>query len=240
MQLKVGILFNSPSETTQNHLDILSEKGVLDEVDAVRGALEELKFEYVLLPIKNGITSALEAIKINKPQVIFNLAEGIDGDSHMEMHIPALLELINVPYTGSSGLTLGLCLNKASAKAVLESAGIKTPRYKVAYSGDFDPAGLRFPLIIKPVSEDASLGITGKSVVNTREKLKEQIDFVLNSYSQPALVEEFIDGREFNISVIGNNPSTVLPVSELDFSALSKNTPKVCSYNAKWVEGTSE
>ncbi len=236
----IGILYNIPQAKAIPSPDLLSEEGVLAEVEAVRGALEALGLPYDLLPVEKGIEPVLGRIKQVQPGVIFNLAEGVDGDSQKEMYLPAMLELLGIPYTGSPSLTLGMCLDKGRTKALLSAAGISTPHYRIADNPTSIPDGLHFPLIVKPVHEDASLGISDQSVVYDERRLAEQIARVVSDYSQPALVEEYIEGREFNVSIIGNQPPRVLPVSELNFSALPESQPQICSYQPKWASSPPE
>jgi D-alanine-D-alanine ligase len=238
--IKVGILYNVPHGNYKNADDFISEKGVLEEVEALCRVMEDEGFVYELLPIENPIKKTLDMIEQFRPQVVFNLAEGINGNSGKEMLLPALLELLNIPYTGSPALSLGLCLDKVKTKALLKTAGLNTPRYIVAMNVDAEPGDLHFPLIVKPVCEDSSLGISKQSLVYNKAQLGEQIRRIRCDYSQPALVEEYIDGREFNISVMGNNPCRVLPISELDFCGLAPESPKICGYEAKWIAQAEE
>lgn len=239
-KLKVGILYNVPLGKYKNQRDLLSEEGVLAEVDAVCQVLEEESLEYDLLPLRNMGHALIDKIRRIQPQVVLNLAESFNGDSGKEMLLPAMLDLLKIPYTGSDALTLGLCLDKVKTKAVLKEAGLNIPQYIMAANSDFEPGNLRFPLIVKPMKEDASLGVSKESVVYDKEQLMKQVTKLINDYAQPALVEEYVEGREFNISVTGNNPCRVLPVSELDFSGLSPSMPKICGYKAKWVTNSNE
>lgn len=157
------------------------------------------------------------------------------------MNIPALLDLFRVPYTGSSPLTLGLCQDKGKVKDILLSQGILTPRYKIFDRGVNPIKGNVFPIIVKPLHEDGSLGISKESVVFDDDALNRQIQYVTEKYHQPALVEEFVDGRELNAGLLETNGKVgVLPISEIDYSEFPDGIPKICGYEAKWVEESTE
>lgn len=183
-----------------------------------------------------------EVSEIEYDEVVFNLCEAAFGQSEYEMNVAALFELYGVMFTGSGAMTLGMALNKGWTKDVLVGAGLPTPRHKVLAETDASLIGekcegLSFPLIVKPVSEDASIGIDNESVVNDEAALIERVKYVFDEYWQSAIVEEYIEGREFNISVLGNGAGVrALPPSEIDFSSMPAGTPKICSYEAKWIE----
>jgi len=159
----------------------------------------------------------------------------------MEMNIPALLDLMQIPYTGSPPLTLGLCQNKGRVKDILLSWSIQTPRYQIYHRPLAQRKEIAYPLIVKPLHEDGSLGITRDSVVLDDQALRRQIRYILDTYRQPALVEEFIDGRELNVGLIEfNGKVEALPVSEIDYSSLPEDLPRICGYEAKWVPESLE
>lgn len=232
--LKIVIAYNRPSEG--NGIDLISEADVVDEANAVRDAVSALGHKAQLLPV-SAPEEALRRIGELKPDLIFNLCEGLNGDSSKEMHMAALWELSGVPFTGNGPLALGLAQNKPLAKRVFETHGIRTPRWMTCYEVP-SSCPLRFPVIAKPACEDASLGIFSDGVAGDLESLRRLIAKLLGKYgSSGVLVEEFVDGREFNVSVLGNDPAGTLPVSEIDFSRFDKDTPKITSYEAKWLEG---
>jgi len=209
----------SDNEITQTVAHVSSALQYCHEVTAVRVSLELLR-----------------KLKENSFDLVFNLCEGIDGFVGGEALIPAYLDILRLPYTGSDSLTLGLCLDKLKTKFLLIANHIHTPRYQTFSSiSQKRRSTLRFPLIVKPVREDASVGITVDSVVTSEHDLLNQVEFILKNYHQPALVEEYIDGRELNLAIIGNGAGAqVLPVSEILFS-LPQGCPKIVSYEAKWV-----
>jgi D-alanine-D-alanine ligase len=145
---------------------------------------------------------------------------------------------MGIPYTGSDPFALGLALNKFHVKQILRSAGIPTARGYLRYPGQklTIPRGMHFPMMIKPSRQDASLGINCHSVCYTIEQLERQILYIHEVYEQEALVEEYLDGREFNVSVIGDQNPKVLAISEIDFTGLPEGEPRIVSYRAKWDE----
>lgn len=237
---RIRVVYNEEGSTRFNFGGKVVEfKDIFESVEGVRGALEAEGYSASVTPLKKGeLDEFIEATRKGGDELVFNLCEGAFGCSLFEMNVAALLELYGMMFTGSGSLTLGVALNKAWTKDILKGAGIETANYTVF---EETPVGiddtLAFPLIVKPLCEDASVGIETDSVVNTFAGLRERVVFVLNEYNQPALVEEYIEGREFNISVIGNGKDTrVLPPSEIDFRDFPQGLPRICSYESKWIE----
>ena len=213
------------------------ESPILDSLDAFICALRELKQPYKILRIDQ--TNALEIIRELievKYEMAINLCEDISGNNLSEPNVPALLELIGTDYTGSGPLALGLTMYKDRAKHLLKGAGLKTPAFFVT-DHEMEKVPIDFPMIVKPQHEDASIGIYHDSVVYDMDRLNEKIETIRESLKQPSIVEEYIDGREFNVGVTGN-PGVVLPIAEIDFEGLPAGHPKICSYEAKWHYGS--
>jgi D-alanine-D-alanine ligase len=213
--------------------DVISEDAVRDEAKDVFEAIEKNGHLPRYFPIKNFWVD-FEKIKKLKPEVIFNLCEGYRGDAIHEMHIAGLWELLGIPYTGNNPLTLGLAQNKVLTKKLLESKRIPTPMYQV-FSKSPKKFYLDFPVIAKPACEDASLGIFTDAIIYDFDQLLDRVNQLLEKYKQPILVEKYIEGREFNISILGNSPAKVLPVSEINFTNLEPDEPRITSYEAKWI-----
>ena len=177
----------------------------------------------------------------DRPDLVFNLAESFAGKSALESNIAALLNLLDLRYTGSSPAGLLVAGDKTLSKKVLRFHGIRTPEFATVYRGAVDWAGeVQFPLIVKPPQEDASLGITQKSIVHDVKELLEKIAELQSEYQQPALAEEFIVGREFYVGVLGNANAHALPVIELDFSNYPTDRPRIASWAAKWGDDGDE
>ena len=195
------------------------------------GGLHELK----IFPLSDD---AYYQIRAERPDVVFNLCDtGFRDDYDLEPHVAAMFDILNVPYTGNNYFTLALCQNKARAKDILTFNNVLTPKFQVFTSSERKlDQELKFPMIVKPIREDGSVGIRERSVVSNEEQLKEEVDHIVNLHKQEALVEEFIDGREFTVSLIGNRRPIVLPVTEIDFSGMPEHLPKIVSYRAKWIK----
>jgi D-alanine-D-alanine ligase len=241
-ELKVAILYNVFERLQKGEeKDILAEDGVLEEIGAVEEAVRFLGHQCFVMAICEEIFTVIHWLKEIHPDVVFNLCESVYGNTCWEMNIPALLDLFRIPYTGSSSLTLGLCQDKGKVKDILTSQGILTPRYKIFDRGVNHIRGNIFPIIVKPLYEDGSLGISKESVVFDDEALARRIQYVIEKYHQPVLVEEFIDGRELNVSLVEMNGKTaVLPISEIDYTEFPEGFPKICGYEAKWVTESIE
>jgi len=238
--LKIGVLFNAATRSARGEeVDYISAAEVLEQAQAVHEALQKLDLQHRMFILEDDIENLVWALKSYKPDVVINLCEGAFGDSHLEMNIPCLLELLRMPYTGSPPLTLGICQNKGLAKDILKSNGMMTPRYQVLNCFDEWKGEIDYPLFVKPVKEDASLGITKESFVRNEVELGNRVKYVVERYEQPALVEEYVDGRELNVAIFGNEKPEVLPISEIIFD-LSEDKPKIVDYLAKWVEESEE
>ena len=169
------------------------------------------------------------------PDLIFNLAESFAGKSALESNVAALLNLLGFKYTGSSPAGLLLAGDKILTKKVLRFHGIQTPEFVTMYRGAVEWVdAIHFPVIVKPPQEDASIGITTASVVHDLKELFSKIDELQSEYQQPVLVEEFIEGREFYVGVLGNANAEALPVIELDYSGFPEGRPRIASWEAKW------
>ena len=198
-------------------------------------ALDRLGHEVEPVEVDNRVEPLVSALGRLRPELIINIAESFGGKSAMESNIAALLNLMGLRYTGSSPSGLILAGDKILAKKVLTFHGIRTPRFATVYRGALDwVEELHFPVIVKPPQEDASVGLTSGSVVHDLKQLLQRMDALQSEFEQPVLVEEFIDGREFYVSVLGNANAHALPVIELDFSKFPADRPRIASWDAKW------
>jgi D-alanine-D-alanine ligase len=204
----------------------------------IEGAVRALGHEVERTSVAGDIVPIIDALRRSDPGLVFNLAESFDGKSALESNVAALLNLLGLRYTGSSPAGLLMAGDKSLTKQVLGFHQILTPQFATVFRGALDHVGdLRFPLIVKPPQEDASLGITSKSVVRDVKELLGTMDTLQREFQSPVLVEEFVEGREFYVGVLGNVSPIAFPVIELDFSAFPPDRPKVASYEAKWGEG---
>jgi D-alanine-D-alanine ligase len=214
-----------------------AEWDTMDTVNAVRDALAE-RFDVALIEADE---EAFARLKTLRPCFVFNIAEGLYGPSR-ESQIPAILEMLRVPYLGSDPLTLGICLDKSRAKEILAYHGIPTPSFAViAGMEDFEDARVKFPSIVKPLHEGSSKGVYDSCVVRTPEELEREVRTVHATYGEPALVEEFLTGREFTVAILGNgDDARALPIVEIKFDALPPGANPIYSYEAKWIWDTVE
>jgi len=236
-KLKVLLLFDSPYSKPRGY-DFKEEFKDLDwsTEDDVYEALCAFGHEVILLGLYDDIGILIEEVKESKPDVIFNLAEVFDQKSHLDKNIAGLLEILKIPYTGASSDALFICGNKALSKKILNFHRIKVPHFYTFYRNHrvWLPKRLRLPLIVKPLAEEASRGISQASVVDSEEALAERVKFIHESMKGDAIVEEYIDGREFYVSVLGDRRIKVLPLREMKFGQASEDEPRIATYKAKW------
>ncbi len=236
MRARVAIVYNEPHYSRYSTLgEDRAVVGVLEAVAAVHRALTELDCQVTRVPLVPPPDAAASRLRAIKTDLVFNLFEGFADDPGTEAIVPELLAGIGVPYTGCPTPMLRLALDKAKLKLLLRDAGIPTPASQLLSPETLHLFRLNYPCIVKPVAEDASHGLSQDSVVNDRAALARQVTFISNTYKGGALVEEFIDGREFNATVLGD--STVLPVSEIGYF-LPPGTPRILTFAAKWEPDT--
>jgi D-alanine-D-alanine ligase len=217
------------------HTSEAAEPPVDPVLEQVREALHDAGHAASLLALGSDVAPVVAGLRAASPDLVFNLAESFDGKSALESNVAALLNLLDLRYTGSSPAGLLLAGDKSLTKKILRVHNLRTPEFATFYRGAVDWAGdLAFPLIVKPPQEDASIGITSSSVVQDLKELFGKIDQLQSEFPGPVLVEEFVDGREFYVGVLGNEKPEALPVIELDFSALPAGRPRIASWDAKW------
>ncbi len=237
---------SQPSSLTQtthtqtklsSSVDAFAEWDTIDTIHAVRDALS-LRHPVTLIEADN---ECFEKISKLRPEIVFNIAEGHFGVSR-EAQIPAMLEMLNIPYTGSDPLTLGICLDKSRAKEILSYYNIPTPKFAVISSlAELQMLSFPIPAMVKPLFEGSSKGIFNSSLVQTRTELFSQIENVLVKYEQPALIEEFLPGREFTVAMLGNGDDLrVFPVVEIKFDSLPQGVNPIYSFEAKWIWDQSD
>ena len=211
------------------------EKADREEIFEALGKLGHEPFYQVL----DGAEKTLVALARLDADLVFNLTESYAGDDTMDMNIAAYLELLDCRYTGAGPHALYLAQDKALAKKIFAFHGIKTPYFATSYRGKLDHShDISFPLIVKPTSEDGSIGIDTGSVVESIKELMERIHYIQEEFNSPALIEEYIEGREIYAAIIGNESPEVLPMVELDLSKLPKGTPKIAGKEVKWDKET--
>ena len=247
-KVKVAVVYNEPEPEmyVKSDSDIpknpefktyfeVDKTTPMEEFDYIAKKLENVGFNAYTLNIKDSLEQMLSNLKKEKPDVIFNFVEIYKEDSRLEMNIAGLYELLSIPYTGAPSLSLANCQNKIFAKRLLRSGGIRIPPFFIVTDNlDRYTHKLKYPLLVKPAYEDASVGIENESIVSNSKELRTRIEYVLKHFKQPVLVEEFIEGRELNVAVMGDKRLRVLPISEIDFSAMPEHLHNIVSYQAKW------
>ena len=213
----------------------LDKKEVEDEVAE---ALVRLGHE-APLHVLDGSVKSLHALARIDCDLVFNLAESFGGNDTADYCIAAYLELLDKPFTGSGSRGLLYGQDKAVAKKILEFHGIHTPVFARSYRGRLDFShDLQFPVIVKPAREDGSIGIEFSNVVSSIRELMERIDWLHANFDSPVLIEEYVEGREMYVGVIGNDNPVALPVVELDLSKLPEGKPRIAGAEVKWGKGT--
>jgi len=227
-------------------ITVLHTKDALDPpVDPLLGQLDQALAENghtsQRVVVDDSVEPVIDQLKSSQPDLVINIAESFRGKSALESNVAALLNLLDLRYTGSSPAGLILAGDKTLTKKVLAFHGIQSAKFATMFRGQLDWAHeIDFPLLVKPPQEDASLGITQKSVVHDVRELLDVISATQQEYQSPVLVEEFIDGREFYVGVIGNSNAEALPIIELDFSKFPAGLPKIASWEAKWGDEGDE
>jgi D-alanine-D-alanine ligase len=213
----------------------LDKKEVEEEVAET---LEKLGHD-ATLHVLDGSVKSLNAVAKLECDLLFNLAESFAGNDTADYCIAAYLELLNKKYTGCGSRGLLYCQDKGVAKKILEFHGIHTPVFARSYRGRLDFShDLEFPVIVKPAREDGSIGIEFNAVVSSIRELMERIDWLHANFDSPVLIEEYVEGREMYVGVIGNEHPEALPVVELDLSKLPEGTPRIAGAEVKWGKGT--
>ncbi len=237
LSASVSPIVNNQSQNFQTQLDTYAEWDTWETINAVKDAIAC----YNNVTLIEADEEAYNNFRKVKPDIVFNIAEGAFGVSR-EAQIPAMLDMLQIPYTGSDALTLAICLDKARTKEILSYYKVPTAKFFVA--DEVDDAGnhnLNFPMIVKPVSEGSGKGIFASSFVHSKDELKREIKRITSEYNQSALVEEFLSGREFTVAVLGNNGDTkILPAIEMRFDKYPEGTAPLYSYEAKWILDTKE
>lgn len=221
---------NSDSTDYKNQLD-----RDFDDPITTKWQIKHLKsLGYSILPIEANEKAYFKLFRLRKKiDLVFNVAEGIYGKDR-ELQMPAMLEMLQIPYTGSSPLTHAFSLNKVKAKEIFLANNIPTANFQAVESINFIlKKTLKFPLIVKPIAEGSSMGITNQSVVYDEISLKKQVKKILKVFNEPALIEPFLEGREFSIAMLGN-PPVILPIIESNHKILPKKYLPIDSYEVKW------
>ena len=218
-------------------IETYAEWDTWETINALKDALEV----YHDVNLIEANQDAFEKFRQSKPDIVFNIAEGFNKVSR-ESQIPAMLDMLNIPYTGSDALTLGICLDKARTKEILSYYKIPNANFIIVDKyKTLSNHSIEFPSIVKPVSEGSSKGIFNSSIVRNYEELNNEIKRVVDEYEQPAIIEEFLPGKEFTVAIIGNGDNIeILPIVEINFEKFPDDIEHLYSYEAKWILDTKE
>ena len=208
---------------------------VAEEYQAIVKALRKEGFRVRPVNLRDQLATLERVVRRHPPAAVFNLVESFHDDADLEPAVAGFFDLYRIPYTGASPLSLALCRRKGLLKTLLMASRVPTPRFHQLWKPTMRQRhGLHYPLIVKPAREDGSAGIEAASVVHDRAQLLARLEQVFAEFGPPVLVEEFIEGRELHVAMLGNNPPRMLPAVEYDFSELPPDQPPIISYAAKW------
>ena len=238
-KLKVLALFDAIAPTTLDQ-DLSAELNTVDwKTEAnVLAALAELGVTTEQLAIFDDLDLLSQKLERFTPDVIFNLADQFKNNRAFDQNIASFLEMHGLPFTGCGSTGLTLCKHKAISKKILGYHRIRVPEFAVIARGrrGVRPRRLKFPILVKPLKEEASYGIAQASFVETDEQFKERVQFIHEKYGNDAIAEEYVEGRELYVSILGNHRLQVLPIRELVFQEVPPDEPKIATYKAKWDE----
>ena len=235
--VQIALVYNSEDKITvgEPH-DLIALQDTVNIAQHLYGAITSLGYPAIKIPVHYSLDELRQQLQplSTEATFIFNICDGFQGKSNGAVQVIKAIEELGFKYTGSSAAVYALCTNKANAKQRLIECGLPTPAFQVFEQ----PAGniqISFPAIVKPVAESASLGIDLESVVNNPEQLLARVAYVIECYQQPALAEVFMPGREFAVSMWGNEQVEVLPISEEDYIRIPDPLEKLLTYEAKWI-----
>ncbi len=237
--VRVVVLFNEPT-LALDHPDADSEHEILYSTDVVQQELTEAGYDVHRLGVCRDpgvLTSGLAKLR---PDVVFNLFEGLPDLGNTEAFVAGVLEWMGIPYTGSPFQTLSMARSKHLTKHLLQGAGLPTPEFFVVEELPAPPCPLEWPVIVKPADQDASVGMDQGSVVTDQLRLNERVAYILETYGGPVLVEQFVRGRELNVGLIETPELKILPISEILFTDADPDYWPIVSYDAKWKPGTRD
>jgi D-alanine-D-alanine ligase len=240
-KLRIGVLYDYwwDEDESRNGERARPKRQVADDdIQKIHETLKEAGHNPVYLRL-DGTPESLKELADADADLIFNLVESFGGNDSYDTNIAAYLELLGRRFTGAGSHGLYLAQDKALAKKIFHFHGIHTPYFATVYRGRTEHAhDIQFPVIVKPAREDGSIGIHFGAVCGSIKELMERIDYLHAQFDSPALIEEYIEGREFYVGVLGNERPEALPVVELDLSKLPKGTPKIAGTEVKWEEDT--
>jgi len=236
--MRVALTYNLKKKDPLKPADYFSEYDSEETINSVITALKNKGHSVDAIDVE--YPALFSYFKKNRVDMVFNIAEGTHG-RFRESEVPAVLDYLNIPYTGSETFSLALALNKALTKKILRAENIPTPNFQLFVKGNEElSADLAFPLIVKPNCEGSAKGINKTNVVNNKEELFRKVKECIDVYKQEALVEEFIEGKELTVGILENGKTRVLPILEIDFSNCKKSGEYFYSWKMKEFQGNTE
>jgi D-alanine-D-alanine ligase len=233
--MNVALTYSLKREDGSKPADYFSEYDSTDTINAITQALRDRG--HIVQSVDADQPMLISYFMKNRVDMVFNIAEG-HRSKFRESEVPAILECLNIPYTGSSAFSLALALNKAMTKKILKAENIPTPLFQVFETGSETLDGaLHFPLMVKPNLEGSAKGISRTNVVRTPEELRDKVEELIDLYRQAVLVEEFIEGKELTVGILENGKATILPVLEIDFSTAARSGEYFYSWRMKEFQG---
>lgn len=236
-KLKILVLFDSAGTPPkdQDFTQAFEEEDWFTEA-AVIDSLKGIGHEVRTLGVYDDVKLVIKEVEENRPDIVFNLTEIFLGKAYLDKNIPSVLELLQIPYTGCGPEGLMICNNKILTKKILTYHRIKVPGFHIFHKGKriWHPKKLKFPLLVKPAREEASTGIAKGSFVENEKDLVERVQFIHDKFNMAAIVEEYIDGRELYLGILGDKRLQTFPVREMKFSQVPDDEPKLATYKAKW------
>lgn len=233
----IAIVYNAESKVVRGiSQDLLALQSTSDTANILYNTLINLGYQTEIIKVYGSLNSLKKRLEKLSPRqtLIFNLCDGCNGEITAQASITRIISSLSFPQTGSTDEVILNCTKKSKAKEILLQAGLYTPHYQIFEKAD-EALEIQTPVIVKPLYEDGSIGINSNSVSDSIDDIRQQIQFVVEKYDQPALVEEFIPGREISVSLWGNEEVNVLPMVEHDFSQITNPFAHLLTYETKWI-----
>jgi len=242
-KLRVALIYNAYTDAQpDDKADTGSLHYLRQMIRGIARGLRRLRHEVVVMPLAGDLSVLQRKLNKLRPDVVFNQYDDVVHGALYEMRVAAFISMLGYPMTGSPALGLGLSRYKYMSLSLLKGAGLPIPPSTTLIErlSDVDEHKWTFPLIVHAAQEHAGIGLDRNSVVHTKKALRDKSREILRTYKQPALVQHFLKGREFNVGLVGGRRVQVLPLAEVDYSQLPRKIPPIMSYAAKWVETSVE
>jgi len=242
-RLRIALVYNAyTTSLPEQPEDRSGSADLMTMVRHIARTLRRLGHTVTVLPLAHDLFRFQRKLRRLQPDVVFNLYDDVVHGALYDMRLAALVRMMGFPMTGSPALALGLTRYKFMSASLLTGAGVSIPPNTAILEtvSSVDQHHWQFPIIVQPSQEHAGIGLDRASIVHSKNALRLRVREILRTYNQPALAQRFLPGREFNVGIIGGNRLRVLPLAEVDYSALPTDIPPIMSYAAKWVETSTE